>query len=141
MSTIVWLAAVLFALGAGAVSAAGAFAIITMVGVVNRYAKVTRTAGNILLYEEMIIAGASLGNVAALFGFFLPVGILGISIFGLVGGIFVGCFSVCLAETVKAIPVFVRRSRITSGLGWVILSIAIGKGIGGLLYFLKLYMD
>lgn len=51
-----------------------------------------------------------------------------------------GSFAVCLAETVKAIPVLVRRTRIAGGLGWAVLCIALGKGIGSLVYYLRLYV-
>ena len=60
-------------------------------------------------------------------------------IFGLMAGVYVGSFAVCLAENIKAIPVFVRRTRMASGLGWLILALALGKGIGGLIYYLYLY--
>ena len=60
--------------------------------------------------------------------------------FGLMSGIYVGSFAVCLAETVKAIPVLVRRTRIARGLGWAVLCIALGKGIGSLVYYLRLYV-
>jgi stage V sporulation protein AB len=129
------------ALGGGIVSAAGIFALITALGIVNRFAKVTRTAGYVRLYEEMIIFGAAFGNLCFLFDWRLFLGMPGVVVFGLISGIYVGCFAVCLAEITKAVPVAVRRTRISSGLGFIVLAVALGKGIGNLVYYLYLYVD
>lgn len=129
----------LFCLGGGILSAAGIFALLTSVGIVNRYAKVTHTAHHLRIYEEMIIFGASLGNLWFLFGPAINVGTAGVIIFGLIAGIYVGSFAVCLAESIKAIPVLVRRTRMAEGLGFLVLAIALGKGIGGLVYYIWLY--
>lgn len=126
-------------IGGGGLAAAGIFALITTVGIVNRYAKVTHTSRHLRLYEEMIIWGASLGNLWLLLEVPVLLGTAGAMIFGLMAGVYVGSFAVCLAENIKAIPVFVRRTRMASGLGWLILALALGKGIGGLIYYLYLY--
>lgn len=126
-------------IGGGGLAAAGIFALITTVGIVNRYAKVTHTSRHLRLYEEMIIWGASLGNLWLLLEVPVLLGTAGTMIFGLMAGVYVGSFAVCLAENIKAIPVFVRRTRMASGLGWLILALALGKGIGGLIYYLYLY--
>ena len=140
MTALKYIMTGLLCLGGGAVSAAGIFAIITSVGLINRYAKVTNTASHIRLYEDMIVLGAALGNIWLLYEIPVPVGIAGAAVFGLMSGIYVGSFAVCLAETVKAIPVLVRRTRIAGGLGWIVLCIALGKGIGSLVYYLRLYV-
>ena len=40
-----------------------------------------------------------------------------------------------LAETVDVIPILVRRTRLRVGVQFVVLSFALGKGIGSILYF------
>lgn len=129
-----------FGFSAGLLTAAAYFAIVTMVGVYNRLAKVTHTANKIRWYENVIIAGVSIGNIIFIFDLPVPVGIVGTIIYALFAGIFIGLFSVCLAETIKALPIFVRRIRIGTGIGIVIIAIALGKGLGQLLYYLKLYI-
>jgi len=129
----------IFGFAGGAISASGFFAVLTIVGVMNRFAKVTRTAKHIKLYEDMIILGATIGNILVIFQLVIHVGIIACAIFGLLSGIFIGSFLVCLAETIKALPIFIRRVRISSGLGYIILFLAIGKGIGSLMYFYFLY--
>ena len=129
----------IFGFAGGAISASGFFAVLTIVGVINRFAKVTRTAKHIKLYEEMIILGAAIGNVLVIFELVVNIGIIGCALFGLLSGMFIGSFLVCLAETIKALPIFIRRVRISSGLGYIILFLAIGKGIGSFIYFFSMY--
>ena len=49
---------ILIGLSAGGVTATGLFALISSIGLINRYADVTNTTESIMLYEEMIIFGA-----------------------------------------------------------------------------------
>lgn len=129
----------IFGFAGGAVSAAGFFAVITIVGVINRFAKVTHTAKYIEIYENMIIIGATIGNILVIFKLNVGVGVIGCALFGLIAGIFIGSFLVFLAEDIKALPIFIRRVRISSGLGYIILFFALGKGIGALMYFFLFY--
>ena len=46
----------------GVFTAAGLFALITSVGVINRYADVSGTSRHVSLYEECIIIGATAAN-------------------------------------------------------------------------------
>lgn len=146
---------ILFGAAGGALTAAGFFAVVTSIGLINRVAEVTKTAKNLLLYEEFIIAGAIVGNILSLFDIVLPFGGWVLSfgenawtiscaqvilvVFGLMSGIFVGLFVVCLAETTKVLPIFLRRVRIGAGLGIIILMIGLGKAVGQLIYELVLY--
>lgn len=130
---------VLFGLGAGSLTAAGYFAIITSVGLINRMADVTHSKNRLLLYEEMIIWGVILGNAVFIFDIHVPVAAVGTVIFGLLSGMFVGLLVVCLAETTKALPIFIRRVRIGAGLGVIILMVGLGKAVGHLLYYFFLY--
>lgn len=129
----------LFGLGAGTLTSAGYFAIITSVGIINRMAVVTHTENKMKWYEQVIIAGASLGNIVFIFSIKVPIGIVGTIAYGLLSGIYLGLFSVCLAETIKALPIFVRRIRIGTGIGIIIIALALGKAVGHLLYYFKLY--
>ncbi len=128
-----------FGLGAGSLTAAGYFAVITSVGLINRMADVTHTKRSLLLYEEMIILGASLGNIFLIFDIHVPGGMPVTALFGLFAGMFTGLLVVCLAETTKALPIFARRIRIGAGLGVIILMIGLGKAVGHLVYYFFLY--
>lgn len=148
---------IVFGLCAGLLTATGYFAVITAIGLINRMAAVTDTRKYLLLYEEMIILGAVLGTIVAVFDIRLPIGeitgacddgslllctlimYVAVGFVGIISGMYVGLFVVCLAETTKALPVFLRRVRIGAGLGVIILMIGMGKAVGQLIYYLILY--
>lgn len=143
----------IFGIAAGTLTSAGFFAVITAIGLINRVADVTKTKGYLLFFEEMIILGAVIGTVLSVFDvrldwpwmgeglvpFVTTVATVVFAAIGVVAGMYVGLFVVCLAETTKALPIFIRRVRIGTGLGIVILMIGLGKAIGQLIYYLVLY--
>ena len=131
----------LIGLGAGLATAAGVFALITVVGIIPRLAGKTRTGGYIRGYEWAIILGGTVGNLINIFH--LPIlihGIVGniiLGIFGVGCGIFVSSLVMALAETLNVFPIMVRRVRLKVGLPYIICGLAIGKTLGSFLYFYK----
>ncbi|WP_312496337.1 stage V sporulation protein AB [Anaerosporobacter sp.] len=121
----------------GLVVAAGVFAFITLLGVLNRLASKTNTAKHILLYENMVILGGILGNTWYIYQWDIPLGIIGLILFGLFSGIFVGCQAMALAEVLDVIPIFAKRIKIKYGMPYIVASIAIGKAVGA---FFQLYV-
>lgn len=126
---------VLFGLSGGAISAAGVFALITTIRLINRFAIVSKTASFIHRYEDVVILGVTAGNLLSVYRFGLPGGLWGCGLWGILSGVYVGCFSVALAETIKVMPILTRRSRLKQGMGVIILSLAVGKCLGGLMYY------
>ena len=131
-------AEVLIGLSAGAAASAGVFALITVIGILPRWAGHTRTARHVSLYEWSVILGGTAGNLIFLLQPSLP----GKEIFeaaaGLFMGIFVGGLIMSLAEVLDVFPILLRRGRIQSGIPWMVLSIGIGKMLGAYLYFSNL---
>lgn len=115
--------------------AGGIFALIIGLGVIPRFAGRTHTGRHIMLYESCIMAGGIVGNLIFIYEISLPLGVAGLILLGLFGGIFVGSWSMALAEIVNTIPIFARRIRLKEGLGLMILGMAFGKTLGSLLYF------
>lgn len=124
----------------GGVCIAGAvFALITKIGVIPQIADVTHTTGHITTYETSILAGGILGNYITIFPISLTLSPFILLIPGICFGIFVGCLATALAETLDVTTIFTRRFRLHKGIQWLILSIAIGKTIGSLIYFINQY--
>lgn len=119
----------------GFVIGGGVFAFITMLGVFPRLADRTNTASNIKIYEDAIIWGGCIGNLILIFNFKISFGIPLLLLFGLFSGIFVGCLAMTIAEALKVIPIFVDRIKLKYGLAFIILAIALGKGLGSLYQF------
>ena len=108
-------------LSAGMVVAAGLFSFISELGVVSDFADRTHTGEHILLYENSVALGGILGNIFFLYGIRIPFGGWLLPVFGLFGGIFVGCWSMALAEILNVFPVFVRRVKLLRGIQYLIL--------------------
>ena len=133
-----WTAQVLLAiigLSAGVAVAGGLFAFIIGLGVVSDLADRTHTGEHILLYEDSIALGGALGNIFFIYQISIPYAAWLVPVFGLLGGIFVGCWSMALAEILNLFPIFIRRFRVLKCVPYIILGMAIGKGIGAFIFF------
>lgn len=137
----------------GMLAAAGVFTVLSAVGLVPRFAGKTHSAREILLYENMVIAGTVAGGLASVFERYLRLGgwilekapgLAGlmsvlVSVFlgaaGIFCGMFVGALALAIAEMLDSIPIFTRRVSFRHGLGLAVLSMALGKLAGSLFYF------
>lgn len=126
---------VICGLSAGGMVAAGTFAFIVMIGIFTRLAERTRTAKYISVYENMIVAGGSIGNIIYIYQISLPFGYTGIIVYGLFSGVFVGCLAMALAEVLKVFPILINRVGLVKGLPYIVTAIAAGKLAGSLLGF------
>ena len=131
-------AEVLVGLSAGAAASACVFALITVIGILPRWAGHTRTARHVSLYEWSVILGGTAGNLIFLLQPSLPGKEILEAAAGLFMGIFVGGLIMSLAEVLDVFPILLRRGRIQSGIPWMVLSIGIGKMLGAYLYFSNL---
>lgn len=129
---------VLIGFGAGFIIAAGIFAFLNSIDVFTRLAAKTQTVQHIRLYEDCMVVGAAVGNCVSLFEPRLFGGNLVTAIFGLGAGIFVGCLIMSIAETLNALPTLTRNVKLRKGIQYVILSMALGKMAGSLIF--SLYM-
>ena len=122
-------------LSAGVIVAGGLFSFIIGLGVVSDFADRTHTGAQVFWYEEFIALGGILGNIMYIYRVFIPHGEWLLGFFGLFSGIFVGCWSMALAEILNIFPIFIRRVKLLKCIPYIILSIAIGKGIGAFIFF------
>ena len=117
--------------------AAGLFSFITGLGVISDFADRTHTGDRILLYEDCVALGGIAGNLFSVFEIHISHGNWLIPVFGILAGIFVGCWSMALAEILNVFPIFVRRLKIVRYISAFIISMALGKGIGSFVFFLQ----
>ena len=130
-----WMILAFLGLSFGLAISAGLFAFLIGLGVVSDFADRTHTGKYVTLYEDCIVLGGILGNLFWIYeAEFLKGGWLLVG-FGLLSGIFVGCWSMALADILNIFPIFIRRAKITTGLSWLIVGMALGKSLGALLYF------
>ena len=142
---------------AGLIVSAGVFTVLISVGLIPRFAGKMHVADRVFVLEEMVICGTLVGSFFSIYGRWAMIGsfvrehtLFGLEategvwrfagtliqiIFGLFAGIFVGCLALAIAEMLNTIPVFARRIGFRHGLGIAILSVALGKLIGSVIYF------
>lgn len=121
---------VITGLASGAMVAAGTFAFIVMIGIFTRLATRTQTASYTYLYEDMIVIGGAFGNVIYIYNISMPLGGVGIILYGFFSGVFVGCLAIALAEVLKVFPILVKRIGLVKGLPYIVTAIALGKFAG-----------
>lgn len=124
-----------FGLCTGSVVSAGLVGLIIGLSIVPRYAGITHTGDKILLYENVTMLGIVFGNLFYLFQWKIPAGNIGLAIYGVCAGIFLGAWILALAEMADVFPILSRRLKFTKGVSAAIISIAIGKTLGSLYFF------
>ncbi len=122
---------------AGIVVSAALVALIVTIGVINRLAVVTKTAQYIQRYETIFMSGAIIANLYSLYMWQIPLGWLGLVIYGFFSGVFLGCFIGGIAEVLNATPIFYHRISLKTGLKVSVYAMALGKLIGTLMYYFK----
>ena len=80
-----------------------------------------------------------LGTVGVPEGIWMTIAYFILAAGGLFSGMLVGCLALAIAEMLDSIPIFTRRISFRHGLGLVVLSMAIGKLVGSLFYFMHIY--
>ena len=111
------------------------FSFIISIGVVPRIIGKSRTAKDIVAYENAVILGGAAGNIFSLFPVSAPLGIGAVIVFGLSAGIFTGCLAVALAEILNTFPIMFRRFGIKEGLSLMLFFMALGKALGALYFY------
>ena len=122
-------------LSGGVAVAAGLFSFIVELGVVADFADRTHTGEQIMFYEDCVALGGIMGNLIYVFRIGLPLGTPFLAMTGLFAGIFVGCWAMALAEILNVFPVFMRRLKIVRYISAFVISMALGKGLGVLVFF------
>ena len=80
-------------LACGSAVSAGVFSFIISVGIVPRIIGKSRTALDIIAYENAVLLGGTFGNIISIFSPNLPLGIWAVVLFGLSAGVFTGCLA------------------------------------------------
>lgn len=131
-------------LSAGLLISCGVFTVLFVIGLIPRFAGKTHTGNKVILYEESVIWGTIIGGIFSVFyermNIFKVLGqnmqIFVLSFTGIFAGVFVGCLALAIGEMLNTIPIFSRRIGYRHGLGLAITSMAFGKFVGSLYYFI-----
>ncbi len=131
-----WIFLVFMGFAGGMAVAGGVFAFLSVLQLIPRLAYRLRLVSRAYEMETCIFLGGMTGTILSVFCPSVPIGSIGLGIFGVFAGIFVGCLAMALAETIKVLPVLVARTNFHYGLPYVITAMALGKALGS---FYQLY--
>lgn len=126
----------IFGISAGVSLAGGFFALLIALGIISRFAHETRTGAYLWFYEMIVAAGGVFGTMWYLYGWRIPMGKIGLGIYGVGAGVFVGAWAMALTEIIDTIPIFMRRLYLKRGLVAIVWSLAVGRSAGALLYMI-----
>lgn len=141
---------ILSGFAAGFVTAAAYVAFIAMLGIFPKFAAKTKTAESCILYENCLILGILLSVFLQFFASYasagvpenpLPPAAIGIAILvliGLFGGIYIGFLIGGLSEVLNVIPIYARKTRLSTRVRYIIFFLALGKGIFSILQYVFL---
>lgn len=132
---MIQLGLIVFSIASGLMVSAGVFAFIAAIGIIPRMAWRTGTRHYVRFYEDIIVLGGLFGTTAMFVDYRLPPSEFLIGSVALFNGLFVGVLAMALTEVLNVMPILMRRARLTKGLQWIILSFALGKVVGSLLYY------
>lgn len=125
-----WIILSVVGLAGGLAVAGGVFAFISMLKIIPRLADRLGQASRIYQVETMIALGGLAGSILTVYQVHIAIGWVGMVIFGLFSGVFVGCLAMALAETLKVVPILFQRTSMKTGLPVVILALGLGKMVG-----------
>ena len=136
MSIIIKIFSIFIGFTVGGVVSGAIFSFIAMIGVVPRLAQKTKTSHYIKYYEEVIIFGGIWGATTLLINYSFNIWGIMAMFLALSSGVFLGCLAVSLTEVLDVIPILARRTKSADGLKIFMISIALGKFVGTIIYYL-----
>lgn len=147
----------LIGLGSGVLTSSGVFTVVTVTGMIPRFAGRTHTARHLEIYENMVFWGTAVGNFFGLyalriiqsdfvsqykrfagqFSAFLIAQNAGLILYGIFTGMFVGCLAVAIAELLDGIPIIGHGFTLLmhKGYGVFLVVMAVAKMLSAFLYF------
>ena len=105
-------------LSAGVIVASGLFSFVIELGVVSDFADRTHTGEHILLYEDSVALGGILANIFWVFHISIPGGNILAAVFGILGGIFVGCWAMAVECISNFHPAYEDHKKRTISYTW-----------------------
>lgn len=127
---------IIWGIGVGTIISGGVVAFITIIGVIPLMAHRTQTGHYALWYENAIILGSLVGSIFSMWNIRVIVWPVVVVILLLAFGMFVGVLIIALAEVLDVFPIVNRRIKIKKGISLFVFSLALGKLVGSLYYWL-----
>ncbi|MCA0970283.1 stage V sporulation protein AB [Halobacillus litoralis] len=127
-----WIVESLIGLSAGLAVGTGFVAFLTVLGVVPRLMQLSRSESKLRYYEAAIMAGVFAGIYLSFGDIAIPISVVGISLWGLFHGIFVGMLAAALTEVLNVFPLLFKRVGVDVFLIPLLMAVVLGKIAGSL---------
>lgn len=126
---------------AGVEIGTGLSAVFASLRFVSRLAFRTNSSEQIRNYENCILIGGGISNFAFLYLDKIMLSeayaYLFLFVLGIFFGIYVGCLAMAIAEILDAFTIMMRQLKMKDGEIFIVLSVAVGKMVGNLIYFFR----
>jgi stage V sporulation protein AB len=111
-------------------------AFLIILDIIPRLAQLTKTENYMKVYEITIIFTVMSVSLASFLFLNINIGKFGVIVIGWLMGNFVGLLASALTEVINVFPVFVSRLRLQEYTKYIFISLASGKVVGSLIYWL-----
>ncbi|MFZ0368572.1 MAG: stage V sporulation protein AB [Halobacillus sp.] len=126
----------LIGLASGIAVGTGFVAFLTVLGIVPRLMQLSHSESKLRLYETAVILGVFFGIYLSFGDGPIQVSIIGLVIWGLFHGIFIGMLAAALTEVLNVFPLLFKRVGVDGFLFTLLMALVLGKIAGSLFQWL-----
>lgn len=131
-SQSMWMIEVVIGISAGIAVGTGFVAFLTVLGIVPRLMQLSFSESKLRSYELAIISGVFFGIYLSFWDLALNFPLVGLIIWGLFHGIFIGMLAAALTEVLNVFPLLFKRVGVDHYIYILLMALAIGKIAGSL---------
>lgn len=127
-----WMIELLIGIASGLAVGTGFVAFLTVLGIVPRLMQLSRSESKLRVYESAIILGVFCGIYLSFGDISIEVTVVGLVVWGLLHGIFIGMLAAALTEVLNVFPLLFKRVGVDGFLIPLIMALVLGKIAGSL---------
>ncbi|MGI8315423.1 stage V sporulation protein AB [Halobacillus mangrovi] len=127
-----WIVEALIGLASGIAVGTGFVAFLTVLGIVPRLMQLSHSESKLRHYEAAVIFGVLFGIYLSFGDIPIQVTYIGLIIWGLLHGIFIGMLAAALTEVLNVFPLLFKRIGVDGFLFTLLMALVLGKIAGSL---------
>ncbi|KHE67149.1 stage V sporulation protein AB [Halobacillus sp. BBL2006] len=127
-----WIIEALIGLASGIAVGTGFVAFLTVLGIVPRLMQLSHSESKLRHYETAVILGVFFGIYLSFGDMPIQVSYIGLVIWGLLHGIFIGMLAAALTEVLNVFPLLFKRIGVDGFLFTLLMALVLGKIVGSL---------
>jgi stage V sporulation protein AB len=127
-----WIIEALIGLASGIAVGTGFVAFLTVLGIVPRLMQLSHSESKLRHYETAVIFGVFFGIYLSFGDMPIQVSYIGLVIWGLLHGIFIGMLAAALTEVLNVFPLLFKRIGVDGFLFTLLMALVLGKIVGSL---------